>query len=110
MTETQTTVEYCGVMHSTPFCPSCGKGLALDVPLVCLLRHVQKVAVKYEKEAAQLRTQRDDDAHKMLREEGRWLKQAEAGAAKWESWRVALSEVVSPALKDKKPAASDGDD
>ena len=100
----QTSVRCCGAMHSTPFCPLCGKSFAPDRPLVGLLQHVQRSATRYKKQACQLREQRDDDTYATAREEAKWLKQAEASAAKWEAWRVALSEVVNP-VKMETPDA-----
>ena len=85
MPEIQTTVECCDAMHSTPFCPLCGKGLALDVPLVALLNHITGQASRLKLKAFAANHRPDDHG-----------KYAEA-AAKWESWRVALSEVISPA-------------
>ncbi len=87
-------------------------GMALPQDMVPFLRNAirktthdpsdQGSAARYKKQAVQLREQRDHDTYVAVREDAKWLKQAEASAAKWESWRVALSEVVNP-VKEGEP-------
>ena len=84
----QTSVRCCGAMHSTPFCPSCGKGLAMELPLASLLCHVTNHAGQQGRLLA--KSQHDDYGYDRQKR----------SADKWESWRVALSEVVNP-VKDK---------
>lgn len=74
----QTTVKCCGELHSTPFCPSCGRSLIEELPLVQLLHHVSK-------SARRAKTNAGDGSRRRLRE----------ASAKWEAWRAALSEVVN---------------
>ena len=78
------TAECCGMTHYTPFCPMCGKRLTPDMPLVYLLEHITGQAARLQKKA-------DSDIRRP--ESGTTY---EAAAAKWESWREALSEVINP--------------
>lgn len=80
----QTSVRCCGAMRTTPFCPQCGKGLVPESPLIVLLGHIAGQASRLQKKA---------DSNIRRPDSGTTY---EAAAAKWESWRVALSEVINP--------------
>lgn len=96
----QTTIECCGELHGTPFCPMCGNTLASELPLVGLLKHVSKQATITRKSASGFRKHwaRDVDQSESRVE---WVNNRYSGldaiAAKWESWRGALLEVVNVA-------------
>ncbi len=100
MTEIQTTVKCCGAMHSTPFCPLCGKPFAVERPLASLLQHVARVATKQRAQTAGLRRLIENHPNEVKGWDDSRLAQSEAADAKWEAWRVALSEVVNPARED----------
>ncbi len=88
MPEIQTSVECCGAMHSTPFCPLCGKDLQPALPLVALLRHVTNQAGRLR---IRVSTASTNDA---------CYSRYEKSGMKWEAWRVALSEVVNPVKEE----------
>ncbi len=95
----QTTVECCGAMHSTPFCPLCGTDLASEVPLVGLLKHVNKQATIARKTADGFRqrsAQNADQSEFRVARATRRCSRLDAMAVKWEAWRAELSEVVNP--------------
>lgn len=86
---TPTTVECCGKERPSPFCPMCGKRLTPDMPLVYLLEHITGQAARLQKKA-------DSDIRRP--DSGTTY---EAAAAKWEAWRVALSELINHSREEE---------
>ena len=90
-------VECCGIMHSTPFCPMCGRELSDAGPLVGLLQHVSRFASQFSRQledfpSAPLNIENEYDRAGHTKQ----LRSHQAAAEKWEAWRAALSEVVNP--------------
>ena len=78
-----TTVRCCEEMHSTPFCPLCGRALAPEVPLIALLQHITSQSTRLRRQVSLI----DPQSH--------GYDKYKRSAGKWESWRVALTEVVN---------------
>ncbi len=82
----------------------CGRELASELPLVGLLKHVNKQATITRKSASGFRkhwAQEADQSESRVEWVNNRYSRLDAIAAKWEAWRVALSEVVNPVKEDK---------
>ena len=69
--------ECCGVVHSSKFCPACGKLLREDDPLDSLLAHVRK-----QVNAKRTSAKKDPEAY------------GAKNLAQWEQWETRILEVL----------------
>ena len=94
----------CGVTCKTPYCPICGK-FVNPMPLVALLYHCRAVA-QNKRKCADTALSR---LHKRAANNGpseyqngqkRYVEKLLAAAEKWESWAMALADVVEEDVSD----------
>jgi len=87
-------IRCCGSNRMGNFCPTCGKTLKEDDPLLSLLAHVRTQA-GLQRALADRRAKSPTYHPDVISDRGKkYLRQMEKSALKWESWQTALDNLI----------------